>query len=106
MNISKSGDEYIGMDFLRRDIFVQFDDKDKVICNVIITGGINSPKSITSGLAPGTLPRTFPATFSGLFNVDIADYLFVLTYEPDLNDDLYLIWGEYPPVRLILAEDE
>jgi len=105
INISRADGENIKMDYIRRDIAVQFGEKGKIECGAIIAGGLSNAKAINVGLMKDQKGRTFPPTSPGLLNPAIADYLFQLTYEPDLEDEIFLYWGDLPPVRIILSEE-
>lgn len=95
-----------GMEFIRRDLFVQFAEKEAVNCLAIIVGTIDKTRAIVTGLIPEKKTRILPESFAGLSEEGVADYLFSLPYEPDPQDLVYLYWGEYPPVKIILTEDD
>ncbi len=106
LSVSRLGERAIGMDFVRRDLLVQFADNEAVNCITIIVGTIDKTRAIISGLIPERKTRILPETFTGLYDEDVADYMFLLPYEPDPQDPVYLYWGEYPPVKLMLTEDD
>lgn len=105
INISRANAENIEMEYIRRDIAVQFGEKEEIECAAIIAGGFDSPKAITTGLFEGRKDQTFPQAFLGLLNQGMADYIFLIPHEPDLEDVIFLYWGDLPPIRIILSEE-
>lgn len=105
ISIDRSGAQPVAMEFVRRDIQVQFGDKEKIYCFVMVVGGIEHPKAVIRGILPEKLMSPMPETFPGLFDEEVVDCMFFMTYEPDSEEDIYFYWGDSTPFKLMLSED-
>lgn len=104
LNVVQLQGEDIGMDHVRRDIYVQDQDDAKIQCSAIISGGLDDPKALTRGFEPTLQISTWPENYS-LENIQgIVDYIFYILTEPNDSEDLVFYWGDLFKANLVLTE--